>query len=256
MNLILQNGFYENTIIIWILISLFSFFVLLLFKPSTYGRHINNNQFTIDNKLGWFLMELPTVLCMPFFFFRHSPEHNYVTLCFFTLYMMHYIYRVFIFPFRIRTKGKKIPLLVVFSAILFNICNTYFLGDYFNRNSLLYDLSWFSSIYFIIGIIIFIIGGLINHHSDSILINLRKDSKNEYKIPFGGFFKYVSCANHFGEIIEWIGFAVLTWSLPGLAFALWTASNLIPRSIQHHNWYKDKFIEYPKGRKAVVPFII
>lgn len=36
-----------------------------------------------------------------------------------------------------------------------------------------------------------------------------------YKIPYGGMFEYVSCANFFGEIVEWVGFAMASWSLPG-----------------------------------------
>ena len=76
--------------------------------------------------------------------------------------------------------------------------------------------------------------------SDTILLNLRSENKG-YQIPNGGFFKYVSYPNYFGEILEWIGFAILTWSFSGLSFALWTISNLLPRSIKHHNWYKKEF---------------
>ena len=67
----------------------------------------------------------------------------------------------------------------------------------------------------------------INLSSDTILINLRDNNNDNYKIPYGGFFKYVSCPNYFGEILEWLGFAILTWSLSGLAFMLWTCFNLI-----------------------------
>jgi steroid 5-alpha reductase family enzyme len=31
---------------------------------------------------------------------------------------------------------------------------------------------------------------------------------------------FISCPNHFGEIIEWIGFAVIAWNLPALSFAV------------------------------------
>ncbi|MBE37798.1 MAG: hypothetical protein CMP50_04040 [Flavobacteriales bacterium] len=254
--IIIENTFYYYALISWIGLSIITFIFLIVSKPKTYGRHIRKDKFSINNRLGWFLMELPTVLLMPYFYFSNVTDYNLVVLFFITLYMIHYLNRVFIFPFRIKTKGKRMPLLVVFSAIVFNVCNTYLIGYYFGNLSPIYDISWFCSPYFIIGFIVFLTGAYINNHSDTILINLRKGSENEYKVPFGGLFKYVSCPNHFGEIIEWIGFSVLTCSLPVFAFALWTIANLIPRAIQHHNWYHAKFKDYPKERKAILPYLV
>ena len=174
----------------------------------------------------------------------------------FLLYVLHYINRVFVFPLRLKTKNKKIPLLVVVAAFIFNICNTYFIGHYFNQSNLLYDLSWLISPCFIIGLLIFLFGATINNHSDTILINLRKGSETGYKVPYGGLFEYVSCPNHLGEILEWIGFAVLTCCLPAFAFALWTTANLIPRAINHHKWYKLNFNNYPRNRKAILPYLL
>ena len=95
----------------------------------------------------------------------------------------------------------------------------------------------------------------INRSSDNKLISLRKEN-TEYQIPHGGMFKYISCPNHFGEIVEWIGFAVIVFNLGTLSFALWTAFNLIPRALNHHTWYINSFEEYPNKRKAVIPFIL
>ena len=257
MDLIIeQNNFYYYTLLSWIGLAIITFVFLLIFKPSTYGRHANITKFSINNRLGWFIMELPTVILMPYFFLKEAPDYNLVILFFIGLYMIHYINRVFIFPFRLRTQGKKIPVLIVFSAILFNICNTYLIGYYFSQVTALYDVNWFFSLPFIIGFIVFLTGAYINHQSDTILINLRKGPKNGYKIPYGGFFKYVSCPNHLGEIVEWIGFAILTCSLPVFVFALWTIANLMPRAIQHHHWYRQKFQDYPQDRKAILPYLI
>ena len=44
-----------------------------------------------------------------------------------------------------------------------------------------------------------------------------------------------------------------TWSLPGLAFAVWTVANLMPRARAHHKWYGNYFPDYPQERKALVP---
>jgi len=96
----------------------------------------------------------------------------------------------------------------------------------------------------------------INVSSDNILIHLRKPGETGYVIPDKGFFRLVSCPNHFGEIIEWFGFALMTWSSPGLAFAVWTLVNLLPRALHHHKWYQSKFPDYPPDRKAVLPYLL
>jgi hypothetical protein len=57
-------------------------------------------------------------------------------------------------------------------------------------------------------------------------------------------------------MIEWAGFALATWSLSGLAFALWTAANLVPRAISHHRWYREKFPDYPAERRALIPYLL
>ena len=63
----------------------------------------------------------------------------------------------------------------------------------------------------------------------------------------------MACPNYLGEIIEWAGFAIATWSLPGLAFALMTAANLVPRAGANWLWYRRTFPEYPPERKALIP---
>ena len=151
---------------------------------------------------------------------------------------------------KLRTTGKKIPIVIVISAFVFNLFNGFFVG---------YEIGYLSQefnfgINTIIGAVIFLSGMYINRSSDNKLISLRKENK-EYQIPQGGMFKYISCPNHFGEIIEWFGFAIIVFNLGALSFALWTAFNLIPRAMNHHNWYKKSFIEYPKERKAVIPFL-
>lgn len=148
------------------------------------------------------------------------------------------------------------------------------LGRYFGYYSN-YPFNWYKTPQFIIGTIIFLIGMIINIHSDHILRNLRKNNEKGYKIPRGGLFEYVSCinyifwiisigvtksiilgANFFGEIVEWTGFSILSCSPHALAFAIFTISNLVPRGIKHHQWYKKKFEDYPKQRRAVFPFIL
>ena len=110
---------------------------------------------------------------------------------------------------------------------------------------------------FIVGICLFIAGMIINLHSDYIIRHLRHDDNSNHYIPFGGMFRWVSSANYFGEWVEWVGFAVLTWSWAGAVFALWTFANLAPRavSIRHHyeSLFGEQFMRL--HRKAIIPFI-
>ena len=77
-----------------------------------------------------------------------------------------------------------------------------------------------------------------------------------YKVPTGGAYRWISCPNYFGEIVQWCGWALATWSLGGLAFAVYTTANLAPRALDHHRWYRDNFPDYPPGRRALVPFVV
>jgi len=93
----------------------------------------------------------------------------------------------------------------------------------------------------------------------------------------GGLFDYVSCANYFGEAVEWTGYAIACWSAIAASFALWAFLFLGSRALQHHKsgsttldtksllftqfslssrFYHDKFEDYPKNRKAFIPFIL
>ncbi|KAH7730682.1 5alpha-reductase I [Aphelenchoides avenae] len=96
----------------------------------------------------------------------------------------------------------------------------------------------------------------INIHSDHVLRNLRKPGETGYKIPKGGMFEQVSAANLFGEILEWSGYALFAQTLPAVAFSVFTFSNLVPRALEHHRWYRTKFDDYPAERKAVIPFLL
>ena len=115
---------------------------------------------------------------------------------------------------------------------------------------------WVTDPRFVIGVTLAISGGMLNIWSDYRLWRLRMDNGGKYVIPRGGVFNLVSCPNLLGEIIEWVGFALLSWSLPGLAFALWTIANMVPRALWRHAWYRETFENYPLQRRAILPRLI
>jgi protein-S-isoprenylcysteine O-methyltransferase Ste14 len=247
---------YYLLIKIWIAFGII-LFPLLLSITAPYGRHSRKDWGPmIPNRLGWIIMELPSLIMFVVFFLVGPNPVNSVTLIFFLLYTIHYFNRSIIFPFRTHTSKKFMPLIIAIFAIFFNLINGFINGYYFGTISGEYGIEWLYDIRFIAGGLLFFLGMAINQKSDNMLLALRNSTKKGYTIPTGGLFKYISCPNFFGEIVEWAGFAIMTWSPAALAFAIWSIVNLLPRALDHHRWYKDNFSNYPPNRKALIPFII
>lgn len=241
---------------VWIAIAVVIFPVLLNIT-APYGRHSKTNWGPmINNRAGWIIMELPSLLTFSILVLWGRGSDNFLILIFFALWFIHYFHRAIIFPFRIRTKKKKMPVLIMIFAVFFNFMNGFLNGYWFGYLSPGYDIDWLKDPRFIIGAFLFIAGFIINQYHDKILLGLRKKSNGEYRIPYGGWFRFVSCPNFLGEIIEWGGFALMTWCLPSFTFFLWTFVNLVPRAIDHHKWYKEHFPDYPKERKALIPKVL
>ncbi|MFW9784469.1 MAG: DUF1295 domain-containing protein [Candidatus Heimdallarchaeota archaeon] len=231
------------------------FFIVLLFITAGYGQHVNRKWGpTINNKLGWVLMEIPTVIIYLIYYLIGDRKSELVPIVFMCIWMMHYCQRTFIFPLLIRGK-EPMPITIILLGISFNGINTYLQARWINKFSPSYSIDWILNPLLIIGVLVFLCGFIINLYSDRIIRNLRKPGETEYRIPYGGLFKYVSCPSYFGEITEWVGWAIMTWSVPGLVFAIWTFANLAPRARSNHLWYIETFADYPKKRKALIPYI-
>lgn len=231
-------------------------FVSLFFITAPYGRHGRSGWGPeVGQRLGWVLMELPACVLWLGIYALGAHALEPAPLALMALWQIHYVNRTFIFPLRIRAEGKTTPLSIVGTAIAFNTLNAYInarqvseLGDY--------PSSWLTDPRFLVGALLFAAGFAINQHADWVLMNLRKPGETGYKIPHGGLYRFITCPNYFGEMLEWTGFAIASWSLPGLAFALYTAANLAPRALSHHKWYQEKFPDYPKERRALIPFVV
>jgi len=245
---------FNKIVIVWIFLAVIVFIVnLKIIAP--YGRHASKKWgLLINNRLAWVIMESPVLILVLYFVLPNINSLNLVALVLFYLFGAHYVHRTFIFPFKIRGSSKKMPVTVILLAVIFNLFNGFFIG-YYLGNFANYDTSWLWSLSFITGLVIFAIGAFINWRADSLLIALREDGSTGYKIPHGFLFDKISCPNHLGEMIEWCGYALMSFNLPALAFAIWTLANLIPRALAHHKWYKSHFDEYPEKRKAFLPGI-
>jgi 3-oxo-5-alpha-steroid 4-dehydrogenase 1 len=248
----------EQTVFNLILIAWFGLgtivFISLFFLSAPYGRHIRKGWGrVVRNRLGWIIMESPAPIVLAICFVLRSNAITIPSLLFLLLWEAHYLHRSFIYPFSLSKDSRPIPLMVVSFGFIFNVMNGYINGRYIYTFSGGYGNHWLTDPRFIVGVVIFIEGFLINRRSDQILKSLRGPGESGYKIPYGSVYRWISCPNYAGELIIWAGWALATWSLPGLAFAFWTAANLVPRARAHHTWYKTTFPDYPPERKALIP---
>jgi hypothetical protein len=231
-------------------------FISLFFFPAPYGR-LTRPHFgkLISTRTGWMVMEAPSALVFFAMYLVAKVPVNAPMIMFLLLWEIHYLHRGFIYPSSRSDAAKPMPLAIVFMGLFFNIGNAYLNGRWIYAFSGGYPQSWMKDPRFLIGVVVFVAGFIINKRADQILRALRKPGEMDYKIPRGSLYEKISCPNYFGEILEWLGWAVATWSLAGLIFAIWTFANLAPRAVSYHQWYKETFSEYPPERKALIPFI-
>ncbi|KYB27881.1 Polyprenol reductase-like Protein [Tribolium castaneum] len=100
------------------------------------------------------------------------------------------------------------------------------------------------------------------HTTTVILANLRKNKKGavvteNYKLPEGDLFKYLSSPHCTTEILMYL----CLWVILGYQHSWWCVctlvlSNQLDSIISTHKWYKKKFKNFPKERKALIPFVI
>ncbi|KAL3839435.1 hypothetical protein ACJIZ3_024026 [Penstemon smallii] len=234
----------------------------LLFLTAPYGKHHRSGWGpTISPPLAWCLMESPTVWLSLLLFPHGKNSHNPRALILISFFLIHYIHRTFIYPFKLflkspnqKTQKPGFPISVALMAFGFNLLNSYLQARWVSEYADLDADRWFwwrlSG-----GALVFGGGFVANVWSDNLLMGL-KEGGGGYRIPTGGLFEWVSCPNYFGEILEWFGWALMNWSWAGFGFFVYTCANLVPRAGANHKWYLEKFGEdYPKNRKAVIPFL-
>jgi 3-oxo-5-alpha-steroid 4-dehydrogenase 1 len=246
---------YDIVLIVWFLLATATF-IALFFVTAPYGRHARSGWGPrISARWGWIIMEAPAPIIFALCFIAGMEGWTAATFLLFGMWEFHYVYRTFIYPFVHRSDARKMPLLVAGIAFLFGLINTYLVGSHLFTRPDYYANHWLRDPRFLIGTGLFVVGLLINRQSDRILHDLRNSGENGYKMPEGGLYRWVSSPNYLGEIIQWFGWAIATWSLAGLAFALWTVANLAPRARSHHRWYRQNFADYPAERRALLPLV-
>lgn len=242
----------------WILFGLGAItWLALAFITAPYGRHARSGWGpTAPARTGWIVMELPAAAGFAAIFAAGDHRAGTMPLVALAIWQVHYAYRAFVYPFRLGPRATPIPWSIAVTGASFNVLNAYLnarwishLGDYSDAS--------LASPWFVAGTVVFFAGLVVTRRADRVLLRLRATAgERRYAIPRGPLFARVSCPNYLGEIVQWLGWALLTCSLAGLAFAFYTVANLAPRAIAHHAWYRATFPEYPPERKALIPFVV
>uniref|UniRef100_A0A8C7XJR6 3-oxo-5-alpha-steroid 4-dehydrogenase C-terminal domain-containing protein n=1 Tax=Oryzias sinensis TaxID=183150 RepID=A0A8C7XJR6_9TELE len=173
--------------------------VSLRFENVPYGRYASSKYgFPVNVKLAWCVQELPSLL-IPLYLtvsatsVKTSVLPNQLLIA---MFVCHYIQRAIIYPFLIRG-GKATPFVSFALALLFCLYNGYMQVRYLSHYAD-YPPHWVTHPLFILGSVLWLVGWLLNLHSDHILRNLRKPGETGYKIPRGTLFQmllsvFLSC---------------------------------------------------------------
>jgi len=227
----------------------------LRFVTAPYGRFRRRGWGpTVPARVGWLVMESPAPLLFAGVFLAGDHRAELVPLVLLGLWQLHYVQRTFVYPFLMRASAP-IPVTIMLMAIAFNTLNAYVNARWVSHLGR-YAPGWLADPRFLAGAALFLGGLALNLGADRTLRRLRAPGETGYRIPYGGAYRWVSCPNYLGEIVEWTGWALATWSMAGLAFALYTAANLAPRAVANHAWYRERFPDYPAGRRALVPYVL
>jgi len=230
--------------------------IALAFVVAPYGRHARRGWGpSVPARVGWIAMESPAVLAFLAFYLQGRHRAELAPLVLLGLWLAHYVHRALVFPLAMPASAARMPAVIAATGFAFNVFNAWLNARWISELGR-YPDSWLLDPRFACGAAVFFLGMAANVRADRRLRALRAPGETGYKIPRGGLHEYVSSPNYLGEIVEWLGWALATWSLPGLAFAAYTIANLGPRALHHHAWFRRTFPDYPRRRKALVPFVL
>ena len=173
--MLINQSQYELTIWIWIGIAICTFF-LLMFIRAPYGRHERPGWgIRIPARVGWVVMESPCIIVMTILFcvgFNRWASPDVVGIIFYSIWMLHYIHRSWVWQQRANISNKKMPISIALFAVGFNSINAWINAEWIYSINHPYPIEWIHSPQFLLGVILFFLGMGINIHSDLSLIHI------------------------------------------------------------------------------------
>lgn len=263
------------------------------FAPST------DSIFLLDGIRSWILMEIVAPIAFVYTLastpLASSPADiaplTPAPLFLAALFLVHYANRAILSPLRTPSRSKS-HVSVTLAGIAFNIVNPTLIGTYlrspsasaFLAGSLARPAFWAGTALWAAGFV-----GNVLH--DEVLLNIRRNAKakgkakakaddddrpskkqerEQYGIPHGYLYAYVSYPNYLCEWVEWFGFALAATPVPATTslgalvasvqppwiFFFAEICLMIGRAYRGHRWYLKNFPDYPKDRRVVIPYVI
>ncbi|EPR59361.1 3-oxo-5-alpha-steroid 4-dehydrogenase [Toxoplasma gondii TgCatPRC2] len=97
---------------------------------------------------------------------------------------------------------------------------------------------------------------LLNFKTHLILRSLRARGTRQRGVPSGWGFDLVSCANYFWETLSWVTFSVLVSCLTSWIFTVVGFLKMTEWAMKKQRNYRSEFKDYPRNRRAIIPFIL
>ena len=190
---------------------------------------------------------------------RDAVKHLYVHIAC-GAYLFHYGKRLLETQFIHRFSHGTMPIMNIFKNCAYYWGFTCLIAYYVNHP--LYTPALYGDLQVYISLASFLTCQLGNYSIHKALRDLRPEGTKERKIPmptsnpFTSLFNFVSCPNYTYEMGSWIWFTIMTQSIAPGVFALLGTAQMTAWAIKKHKLYRREFKEYPKGRKAILPFLI
>jgi len=173
---------------------------------------------------------------------------------------IHYSKRLLETLFVHRFSHSTMPIMNLFKNCVYYWGFAFYIGYYVNHP--LYTPPYFGKIQVYSSLIAFILFELGNLSIHLALRDLRPAGSTKRSIPmptsnpFTFLFNYVSCPNYAYEWYSWAAFTVMTQCLPAGLFTVAGFFQMAIWALGKHRNYKKEFPNYPRRRKAIVPFLL
>ena len=200
---------------------------------------------------GVFMAEYAGPLLIHPLIFSLYSEHSsgqYITLA---LVVLHYLKREYETMYIHRFSAETMPL-----RNLFKNCAYYWLVGGVLLAATTYSPRFAQETYRFpkYQVLVWLFSELCNYKSHVVLRDLRPPGTRERRIPHGFGFDLVSCPNYTFEILAWAATSAITQSWSCWAFTTLGALQMSQWALKKHRRYLKEFKDYPKERKAIVPY--
>nr|CAD7575125.1 unnamed protein product [Timema californicum] len=173
-------------------------------------------------------------------------------------YVAHYVKRLLETIFVHRFSNATMPFMNLFKNCSYYWLFTAYIAYHVNHPLYTPPGKWQAYA----GLVLFILCELGNLSIHVALRNLRPPGTKLRKIPeatsnpFTALFNFVSCPNYTYEFGSWLAFSIMTQCLPAGLFTLAGMYQMSVWALGKHRAYKKEFPNYPRGRSAILPFLI